>query len=412
MQDKINRVKAALTALQQGKMVILTDDVSRENEGDLIIAAEMITPEIMNFIIRHTSGIVCLSMTESRARELALPFMVLPKKNESIRGTPFTVSIDARHGITTGVSAYDRVKTILQTVDDQTTPADLVRPGHIFPLIAKEGGVLERQGHTEGALDLVHLAGFKPLAVLCEIMNSDGTMASGKDLTAFANDHQLTMLAIDDILHYRLMHDDFIEDTAKATLPLEKYGEFKVFAMRDRLSKEEHMVLYKEPASEDEPLLVRVHSSCATGDIFASMRCDCHESLHYALERMAKEGGALIYLNQEGRGIGLVNKIKAYALQEQGLDTVQANEALGLPVDARSYYFAAHMLRQLKVKAIRLLTNNPKKIEEIQMFIDQKVTQETMPSFCNEYNAQYLETKRVKLQHGQYDAKNKEKSHD
>ncbi|HXW60852.1 MAG TPA: 3,4-dihydroxy-2-butanone-4-phosphate synthase [Myxococcota bacterium] len=391
-----------MQAFQNGRMVILTDDPTRENEGDLIIPAECVDAAMMNLMIRHGSGIVCLSLTKERADALQLPLMVSAEENSSCRSTPFTVSIDARTGITTGVSADDRVRTVAAAVASHALPDDLVRPGHLFPLQAHDGGVLVRQGHTEGSVDLARIAGFKPMAILCEIMNPDGTMASGNSLQAFAVQHNFVMLSISDIIHYRLMHEDFIEDSATALLPLEKYGHFKVFAMRDRLSKEEHMVLYKEPVDATKSALVRVHSSCATGDIFSSMRCDCHQALHHALERIAEEGGALIYLNQEGRGIGLLNKIKAYALQEEGLDTVEANEALGLPVDARSYYFAAHMLRHLNIKSIRLLTSNPKKIEEIQLFISSTVTQEPMPSFCNEYNERYLATKRSKLHHGIY----------
>jgi len=405
MQAVTERIVQAINAFKNGQMVILTDDPSRENEGDLIIPAECITAQMMNDMIRHGSGIVCLSMTQERAHALQLPLMVSQEKNSSMRGTPFTVSIDARDGITTGVSAFDRVRTVLAAASDQATPADLVRPGHIFPLQAHDDGVLARQGHTEGAIDLARLAGFKPMAVLCEIMNPDGTMARGAALQAFAEQHGLVMLSIQDILYYRLMHEDFIDDSAIASLPLAQYGHFQIFAMRDRLAKEEHMVLYKTPVHPDQPVLVRVHSSCATGDIFASLRCDCHQSLHHALARIADEGGALVYLNQEGRGIGLLNKIKAYALQEQGLDTVEANEALGLPVDARSYYFAAHMLRRLNIHAIRLLTSNPKKIDEIRLFINSTVIQEPMPSFCNEYNERYLETKRAKLNHGTYESK-------
>lgn len=407
MQEATNRILRAIEAFKNKKMVVLTDDPSRENEGDLIIPAECIDESMMNTMIQHGSGIVCLSLTQDRAQKLQLPFMVAPDKNMSARGTPFLVSIDARYGITTGVSADDRVRTILAAVNKEAMPDDLVRPGHIFPLQASEGGVLERQGHTEGAVDLAVLAGFQPMAVLCEIMNPDGTMARGDMLQAFANAHDFVMLSIDDIVQYRLMHEDFIEDSAIASLPLEQYGTFQLFAMRDRLSKGEHMVLYKEPVDTTKPALVRVHSSCATGDIFASLRCDCHQSLHHALKRISEEGGALIYLNQEGRGIGLLNKIKAYALQETGLDTVEANEALGLPVDARNYYFAAHMLRRLNIQSIRLLTNNPKKIDEIQWFTRATVAQESMPNFCNEYNERYLETKRSKLQHGVY-SKDKE----
>lgn len=400
MQEIIDRVRSAIDAFKAGKPVILTDDPSRENEGDLIIPAESINANIMNFMIRNGTGIVCLSLMPERATALQLPFMVTPEENTSYRHTPFMISIDAQHGITTGVSAEDRTQTVLVAANDTAKPSDLVRPGHIFPLQAKEGGVLERQGHTEGAVDLARLADFKPMAVLCEIMNPDGTMARGKELDAFAAQHELVILSISDIVHYRLSKEDFVEDSAVATLPLDQYGTFQIFVMREKLTKIDHMVLYKAPLSTNQPVLVRVHSSCATGDIFSSLRCDCHQALHYALSRIAEEGGALVYLNQEGRGIGLLNKIKAYVLQEEkGLDTVEANEALGLPVDARSYYFAANMLRRFHIKAIRLMTNNPKKVDEIQLFTGARVTREDMPSFCNQHNEKYLRTKQVKLRH-------------
>jgi 3,4-dihydroxy 2-butanone 4-phosphate synthase/GTP cyclohydrolase II len=399
MPTAIERVNTAIQDLKNGKMVILTDHPDRENEGDLIIPAEIVTPEQINFMIRHCSGIVCLPMTSAQVKKLQLPFMVPPNHNTSCYGTPFTISIDAKHGVSTGVSAADRTKTIHVAVDETTKPDDLVRPGHIFPLQARDGGVLERHGHTEGSTDLVKLAGFKPAAVLCEIMNPDGTMARGLQLNTFAKTHQLSMLSIDDIITYRLLHEDMIEDTATATVPLEKYGTFKMTVVREKISSTEHVILINDTKQSLEPMLVRVHSACTTGDLFASNRCDCHKQFHYALQRISEEGGMLIYLNQEGRGIGLFNKIKAYALQEQGFDTVEANEQLGLPVDSRKYYVAANILRNEHINHVRLLTNNPDKINDLKKYGIPHVDRILMPSFHNEHNHHYLTTKMTKLNH-------------
>ncbi|MBV9575148.1 MAG: 3,4-dihydroxy-2-butanone-4-phosphate synthase [Gammaproteobacteria bacterium] len=396
MQTQFKRVEHALLALQQGKMIILTDDPERENEGDLICAAEKITTAQMNFMIREGTGIVCLSLTNERLQQLQIPLMVSSQENTSLRGTPFTISIDARDGITTGVSAEDRVTTIAAVMNEATTAQGIVKPGHIFPLLAREGGVLERQGHTEGAVDLAKLAGFKPAAVLCEIMNSDGSMARGQQLNAFAEKHQLLQLSIADIMAYRLYKENMIEEKTTATLPLEKYGTFDITVFKDKISGKEHFALFKNTG--DNPPLVRIHSSCITGDLFSSERCDCHQQLHYSLEKIAEEGGILIYLDQEGRGIGLFNKIKAYALQENGCNTIEANERLGLPIDAREYYIAAHFLQHLQIHEIRLLTNNPQKIQALAQY-DIQVTQELMPAFLQKHNQFYLMTKKEKLNH-------------
>lgn len=395
----VERVESALSDLQAGKMVILMDDPDRENEGDFIMPAETITTESMNFIIRHSSGIVCLALEQTHIQHLGLSFMVPPEENTSLRGTPFTVSIDARDGITTGVSAADRVKTIQVAIQDNVSAEQLVRPGHIFPLCARPGGVFERPGHTEGAIDLVRLAGFKPAAVLCEVMNRDGTMSRGKQLFAWAKKVGIKVLSIDDIIHYRLLKEDLLTEKAETELPLDEYGSFKMSVIREKFTGQEHVVLEKPNRLVDQPLLVRIHSACLTGDLFASMRCDCHLQLHYSLQKINEEGGMLIYLNQEGRGIGLFNKIKAYALQDQGLDTIEANQKLGLPVDSRSYYVAARILKDKNIHAIRLLTNNPAKISDLQKYGFKDIQMTALPIFCNQYNKKYLDVKKNKLNH-------------
>ncbi|HEX4045266.1 MAG TPA: 3,4-dihydroxy-2-butanone-4-phosphate synthase [Gammaproteobacteria bacterium] len=400
MLTAIERVEAALDHLRQGKMVILTDHPDRENEGDFVIAAEKITPALMNFIIRHSSGIVCLSITNAQANKLQLPLMVHPQDNTSAVSTPFTVSIDAKIGITTGVSAADRVRTIQVAIDDASTTEDLVKPGHIFPLQAKIGGVLERAGHTEGAMDLMQLAGLKPAAVLCEIMNADGTMTRGQQLIDLANTHQLILLSIDDLITYRLTRENLIAEEVSARLPTENYGDFQITIVKEKITGGEHVVLSK-PKQRAYPTstLVRIHSSCMTGDLFSSQRCDCYQGLHYALQCLSEEGGVLIYLHQEGRGIGLLNKIKAYALQENGLDTIEANHKLGFPADLRQYYLAASILRNLKLDNIRLMTNNLEKLNDLKKFGIKQVTREAMPVFHNCHNYQYLKVKKEKLKH-------------
>lgn len=399
MQTRFERVEAAINDLKNGKMIILTDHPDRENEGDLIIAAEKITPDHMNFLIHYGAGVVCFALTKNQAARLDIPLMVPAHENTSACHTPFGISVDAKNGITTGVSAIDRTNTILTMMRDEAHPADIVKPGHIFPLLANDDGVLARQGHTEGAVDIVRLAGLKPAAVIGEVMNPDGSMAHGAQLTAFATKHQLTMLSIDDIIAYRLRHEDMIADQTTTMLPLFDYGTFKMTVIKEKLSGDEHVILQNNNITSKQPPLVRIHSSCLTGDLFASERCDCHSQLHYSLDRISKEGGMLIYLRQEGCGIGLFNKINAYALQEQGYDTVEANIKLGFPADQRNYHIAANILRNYNMLHIRLLTNNPNKISDLNQFGIPQVEREAMPSFQGEHNQCYLKTKAEKLNH-------------
>ncbi len=403
-------VKSAILALKEGKMILLIDPLDRENEGDFVFPAESITPEAMSFMIHHGTGIVCFSLPEEHLRRLELPLMIPNEKNNTPHNTPFTVPVDAKKGVTTGVSAADRAKTVQIMMDDKTKPDDLVRPGHVYPLQAREGGVLVRNGHTEGALDIVKLAGFKPGAVICEAINPDGTMVKGDDLIALARKHDLAILSIDDLVTYRLATENLIDGIADATLPTEKYGDFQISIIKEKYTHLEHTVLYKAPKkpyqnpnsvtiSHEPPILVRIHSCCQTGDLFGSLRCDCQKQLEYSLEKIRQKGGVLIYLSQEGRGIGLFNKIKAYALQEKGMDTVEANLELGLAVDSRSYAIVPSILRHLNIHQIRLLTNNPQKIEELQRYGFTHVEREAMPVFENPQNSNYLTTKKDKLNH-------------
>jgi len=394
-----NKVQAAIAALQQGKMILLTDHHDRENEGDLIFPAEKITPEAVNFMINHGTGIICVSLLPEQLQRLDLPLMVSPENNHTRHGTPFTIPVDASSGITTGVSAADRAQTITVIMNEQSQPNDLVRPGHVYPLKARPGGVIERAGHTEGAIDIVRLAGFKPAGVLCEVINPDGTMARGKALDAFAAQHQLPILSIQDLIQYRLAYENQIKETASTEVLLMPYGEFTLTVLQEKHFPHQHMTLFKPALDASKPLLVRIHSSCATGDIFHSAHCDCYDQLHYSLQKISEEGGLLIYMDQEGRGIGLLNKIKAYALQKNGFDTVEANEQLGLPVDQRQYYIPAGLLRELGVPAVRLLTNNPQKISGLAEFGYTAVTWEAMPTFSQSSNRNYLITKKQKLAH-------------
>lgn len=397
MNEITQRVEAAIRDLQAGKMVILTDHADRENEGDLIFPAETITADVINFMLRQGSGIVCLSFMEEQAKKLGLNYMVQPMANTSQRGTPFTVSIEAKVGVSTGVSAQDRATTILTAVKQDATANDLCTPGHVFPLIAKNHGVLERTGHTEGSVDLVRLAGFSAAAVICEVMNADGSMAKGKELYQFAEQHGLNTLSIDDLILYRLQHENMIAEEVTAQLPIEPHGVFEVTVIKEKVTGKEHIILENKQYT-DRPL-VRIHSSCTTGDIFGSARCDCNKQLQYALQQVGQVGGLIIYLNQEGRGIGLFNKIKAYHLQDRGLDTVEANQQLGLPIDAREYYIAANVLRNKNLQHIALLTNNPEKVENLKKYGIKYIERVAMPVFSNMQNKKYLQTKVEKLNH-------------
>lgn len=399
MSSPIERVERAIAQFKQGKMVILTDDTTRENEGDLIIPAELITAQMMNFMIRNGSGIVCVAATADILNQIDCQLMISPESNTSAVGTPFTISVDARDGIESGVSASDRTKTVLAMINDDAKPADLVRPGHMFPLLANESGVFGRNGHTEGSVDLARIGGYKPAAVICEIMNPDGTMTRGEALTAFAQQHDLPVLSINDIIEYRLIHEEIISDEATTTLPIEALGNFTASVYRERFTDKEHLCLVKERKDVTKPHLVRIHSACTTGDIFHSSRCDCYEQLQYSLKKISEEGGILLYLSQEGRDIGLLNKIKAYALQDKGHDTVDANHLLGLHADPRKYEIAAHILRKLGIKTIRILTNNLAKYDSLTRFQFLEITREPIPAFVNKHNRDYLKTKKNKLKH-------------
>ena len=394
---KINTVEEALADFKDGKFVIVVDDEDRENEGDLIIAAEKITAEKVNFMLKHARGVLCAPITLSRCDELDLPRQVT--ENTSVLGTPFTVTIDKLEGCTTGVSAHDRAETIKALADPASTPQTFGRPGHINPLYAQDNGVLRRSGHTEAAIDLCKLAGLYPAGALMEIMNDDGTMARFPQLLEFAGKYGLKLITIKDLIAYRLQRESLITVGQMVDMPTE-YGHFKLIPFRQTSSGLENMALIKGEWKEDEPILVRVHSSCATGDILGSKRCDCGQQLHKAMQMIEKEGkGVLIYMQQEGRGIGLMNKIEAYKLQEEGLDTVDANVHLGFKPDERDYGCGAQMLRHLGVHKMRLMTNNPTKrvgLEAYGLEIVENVPIEITP---NEYDYKYLKTKKDRMGH-------------
>jgi 3,4-dihydroxy 2-butanone 4-phosphate synthase/GTP cyclohydrolase II len=390
-------IEEAIADIKAGKMVILVDDEDRENEGDLTMAAEMITPEAINFMAIHGRGLICLSMTQEKADSLKLPLMV--SDNESPFQTAFTVSIEARVGVTTGISAHDRATTVLAAVHPDALPDDLVSPGHIFPLRAKNGGVLKRTGQTEGSVDLARLAGLHPSGVICEIMKDDGTMARMPDLEVFAEKHDLKICTIADLISYRMRNESFVHRQAEVRLPTE-FGDFKAIGYTNDVDETENVALIRGEIDPDKPILVRVHSECLTGDVFHSRRCDCGDQLGGALARIAEEGnGVLLYMKQEGRGIGLINKLKAYELQDQGCDTVEANEALGFAADLRDYGVGAQILHDLGVRKMRLMTNNPKKmvgLEGYGLSLVERVPIEINPCADNE---NYLRTKCVKLGH-------------
>lgn len=395
---RLATVEEAIEAIRSGRMIIVVDDEDRENEGDLVMAAEKATPEAINFMIKEGRGLLCVPMSREWAERLDLPLMVNPPRDS--HETAFTVSVDAREGITTGISAHDRCRTIRVLADPNSRPEDLVRPGHVFPLIAKDGGVLRRAGHTEAAVDLCRLAGLNPVGVICEIMNEDGTMARLPELMKFAEKHGLLILTIADLIAWRKKREKLVERVCEAELPT-RYGHFRIVTYRDKITGYEHVALVKGELEGEEPVLVRVHSECLTGDALGSLRCDCGDQLHRAMEMVEREGrGVILYMRQhEGRGIGLLNKVCAYHLQDQGLDTVEANLRLGYPPDLRDYGIGAQILVDLGVRKIRLLTNNPKKIAALSGYgleIVERVPIEVEP---NPYNQRYLRAKKEKLGH-------------
>jgi 3,4-dihydroxy 2-butanone 4-phosphate synthase / GTP cyclohydrolase II len=390
-------IEEAIEDIRAGRMVIVCDDEDRENEGDLTMAAQFVTPEAINFMATHGRGLICLSLTPERCDDLGLDLMAA--KNETAFETPFTVSIEAREGVTTGISAADRARTIQVAIDPESRPRDLVQPGHVFPLKSRPGGVLERTGQTEAAVDLSRLAGLNPSGVICEIMNEDGTMARVDDLVPYGERHDLKIVTVADLIAYRRKHDKLVERVVETRMPTQ-YGEFEAIGYRSLVDDKHHVALVKGDVAGGDDVLVRVHSECLTGDVFHSLRCDCGEQLESALAQIEREGrGVLLYLAQEGRGIGLLNKLKAYNLQDGGLDTVDANLELGLPVDLRDYGIGAQILVDLGLGSIRILTNNPKKIVGLEGYGLKVSEQVPIEHASNPHNEAYLATKRDRMGH-------------
>lgn len=394
----LNTIEEAIEDIKKGKVIIVVDDEDRENEGDFVAAAEMATPEMINFMATHGRGLICAPLTEERCNELELNLMV--SNNTVLHETQFTVSVDLLgDGCTTGISVHDRAKTIKALVNEETKPADLGRPGHIFPLRAKKGGVLRRTGHTEASIDLARLAGMKPAGILVEILNEDGTMARLPELVEVAKKYDLKLVSIEQLIKYRMEHDSLIEEIVNVQMPT-THGNFQLYSFKEKLTGEEHLALVKGEWSKGEPVLVRVHSSCLTGDIFGSCRCDCGPQLHRAMEMIEKEGkGIIVYMNQEGRGIGLTNKLKAYKLQEEGLDTIDANLKLGFKSDQRDYGIGAQILHYLNVSKMRLMTNNPTKRTGLIGYGLEIVENVALEVAANVHNESYLRTKRDRMGH-------------
>lgn len=398
MDFQLNTIEEAIEDIKNGKVIIVVDDENRENEGDFLTAARNVTPEIINFMATHGRGLVCAPLVESKCDELGLDLMV--QHNSAQFETPFTVSVDlVGYGTTTGISASDRSKTVQALIDPNIDPKELGKPGHIFPLRAKEGGVLRRAGHTEAAVDLSRLAGFEPAGVIVEILNEDGSMARLPQLIEIAKKFDMKLVSIEDLIKYRLKHESLIEKEVEINLPT-KFGDFKLAAYRQTTTGEEHLAIYKGEWTEEDSVLVRVHSSCFTGDILDSLRCDCGQQLTHALQQIEKEGqGCVLYMNQEGRGIGLVHKLKAYKLQEEGYDTVEANIKLGFQADQRDYGIGAQILRDLGIRKMRLLSNNPKKRTGLMGYGLEIVETVPIEIECNMHNEKYLKTKKEKLGH-------------
>ena len=396
----ISKIEDVIRDIAEGKMVIMTDDEDRENEGDVVIGADKITPEAITFMARHACGLICLSLTEGKAKTLKLPLMA--GDNTSKYNTAFTISIDAKKGVTTGISSYDRATTIQVAIDDDSTADDLARPGHIFPLIARKGGVLRRVGHTEASVDLAMLAGLKPAGVICEIMSEDGTMSRLPDLELFAERHGLKIGTVADLIRYRMKNEHLVRRAAETRIPTRFGGEFNLIAYENDIDKEEHLALVKGNIGPEDVVLVRVHSECFTGDVLGSMQCDCGERAHAALGMIEKEGkGVLLYMRLEGRGIGLLNKLRAYSLHGQGHDTVEANIALGFSSDFRDYGVGAQILRDLGVRKAKILTNNPRKVKGLEGYgltVVERVSLEMVPTKEKD-NISYLKTKQEKLGH-------------